>query len=128
MTQTWFRLQHHSRTETILDPATWQSSCWDAKYVPCPCCDGRDHGDVEDIRHGVSVCADLADLIDYTTEHEVEHAASYIDQLVLIELAGALSDDDDHDAADGAYLLLPERIVSVQPVTGDLRDAIEYQE
>jgi hypothetical protein len=114
MTQTWFRLQHHSRTETILDPATWESTSW---------------SDIDsDTRRGVSVCTDLDDLVDYFAECECDYGPEYIDRLVVIELEGSLSEDDDFDADRGAYLIYPSRIVSVQPVPDELRAVVAHQD
>lgn len=126
---TWYRLQHaDSDPAGLLDPSAWQSSAWEPIYKPCPCCDGYDHGDVEDVRHGVSACASLDDLIAYFGSRDCDYGPEYIDRLRVVEVEGGCSDDDDHDADYGAYLVEPTRIVAVHPVPDGLRAVIQHVE
>lgn len=78
------------------------------EQVTCGCCRGT--GRVEDVRRGVSVCADLDDLRAYFADRGANWRGD-----VVVELEGELSDDDDWDAGAGALLVLPTRIVSVRP-------------
>jgi hypothetical protein len=84
-------------------------------------------GDVEDIRHGVSVCASIDSLIEYFGERECDYSPEYVGRLVLVELAGEPSEDDDHDEEHGATLIAPTAVVSVQPIPAALRAVIEHQ-
>lgn len=81
----------------------------DDELVTCTGCKGV--GRIEDVRAGVSVCLDLETLAAYFTSRALNVAGD-----VLVELEGEESEDEDHDAADGALLIHPTRIVSVTPV------------
>lgn len=140
---TWMRLQPADRNPAdLLDETTWQARAWEPLYTRCADCNGRGEtwtdpdwpdtcttcggaGEIEDIRHGVSVCSDIDALVDYFTGRDIAHSADYVDRLVVVELEGQQSHDDDHDAHDGAYLLLPTRVVSVRPVPDELRAVIQ---
>lgn len=146
MTGTWYRLQDASRpAETLLDPATWRSGAWEPVYRRCDPCGGTgsistaDDGDpyaadtcpdcrgsaeVEDVRMGVSVCADLDALVAYFSTRGCDYSHEYVDNLVVVALAGQLSGDDDHDEAYGAWLIYPTSVVSVQRVPDQLRAVI----
>jgi hypothetical protein len=145
MTATYYRIQSASRdTAILLDPATWQSSAWEPVYRRCadcggtgtcypdpdtemPCATCGQSGEVEDTRHGVSVCDSIDSLIKYFGERECDYSPEYIDRLVLVEVAGDPSADDDHDEEYGATLIMPTVVVSVQPVPAALRAVIEHQ-
>jgi hypothetical protein len=100
---TYYRIQPADRdTADLLDEATWQSCNWSDPWA--------------EPRYGVSVCGSLDDLVDY-----FRAASGYVDDtMVVVELLGDLSDEDDEDAHVGALLVCPSRIVSVEPVTTDL--------
>lgn len=119
----------HEAPETILREERWASRAWVGDYekrCPAKCHDGevysddgermvrceecRGRGYVEDVRRGVSVCASLDDLRAYLAQREWSR------DCVVLELEGELSEDEDHDAAGGALLILPTRIVAVHPV------------
>uniref|UniRef100_UPI003F492CDF hypothetical protein n=1 Tax=Amycolatopsis sp. CA-096443 TaxID=3239919 RepID=UPI003F492CDF len=123
---TYYRIQHADRaTATLLDESTWNSACWEARYIPCPDCAGSGcancvHGEIEDIRCGVSVCGSVEGLCDYF-RRRTDHSDAYIDRLVLVELRGTLAVDDDHDSSDGAELVYPREIVAVTPIPDQLR-------
>lgn len=71
------------------------------------------------MRYGVSVCRDEEALIDY-----LAHTGADFTDTVLVELEGEYSDEDGHDAELGEILILPSRIVSVRPVTGEFIEAV----
>lgn len=77
--------------------------------VNCAACRGQ--GRVEDVRAGVSCCADLETLVAYWLDR-----AGTTSACVLVELEGEESEDEDHDAAAGAVLVHPTRIVRVVPL------------
>lgn len=146
MSATYYRVHPATESpESILDEGRWESRPWIGELyrrcetcagsgqiwdedlddygdpiavpLPCPGCGGD--GEIEDVRRGVSCCASLDDLAWYLAEH---HAAiEEGDWLLTVE--GELSDDDDHDAIDGAVLVLPSRIVHAQPVPASWRTA-----
>lgn len=139
MTEVFYRVQPAERdVAALLDPATWQSSAWEPTSKRCGTCNGtgqhydrdsdwpeacdacRGHGEVEDVRHGVSACWSLDDLVDYF-RGRTNHSQAWIDSLVVVEMEADVADDDDHDHSDGAVLVWPRRIVSVQPVPAVLR-------
>ena len=71
----------------------------------CPHCDGDGMEAIES-QIGVSVCASLEDLRSYLAER-----APYLEDCVLLELEGSLSEDTDVDTAYGAILIVPSSIV-----------------
>lgn len=104
----FYRLQDADRdTAELLDPATQWSENWSGGGDP---------------RRGVSVCWSEGTLADYFAKHWAgqDIDAEFLSTIVLVEVDGPLSDEDDEDAADGAYLILPTRIVSVRPVPADM--------
>lgn len=137
---TYYRIHPANESpDSILDESRWHTGCWDERYIRCGACNGSGveyandldddgqlilteercpvcggEGEIADIRYGVSCCASLDDLRRYAQEHGM-----LLDGDTLIELEGELSDDDDHDAADGAILVLPSRIVSTTTITAD---------
>jgi len=129
-TQTYYRIHPaHEPVERLLSPERWESRAWVGEYTrrcPADCDYGQvlhidDHGDawremcevcrgdgeVEDVRRGVSVCASIPVLAQYLADREWGRAA------VVVELEGAMSDDADHEADEGADLIIPTRIVAV---------------
>lgn len=92
----------------------------DYHYDRCERCRGL--GDYEYAPVGVSVCRDVSDLIAYFRERH-----PMLDGDVLVEIEGVESDDEDHDhgSAGSPVLIIPTRIVSVQPLPDDIRAAIE---
>ena len=130
MTTTYFRIHPAGESpETVLSPARWSSCVWIGESekhcpachgsgddltsddgAPCEHCEGS--GVVEDVRHGVSVCRSLDDLRAYFADR-----CANLDGCTVIELEGDISADDDHDAAAGALLVIPNRIVRTIPAT-----------
>lgn len=119
--------------ETILSESRWNSRVWVGEsQKPCDECNGqgevdddededgravtcencRGEGYVEDVRRGVSCCRSIDDLREYFSGRGANFEGD-----VLIELDGDLSRDEDWDAADGAVLVLPTRIVGVATIT-----------
>lgn len=72
-------------------------------------------------RHGISVCDSLEDLADYLAHSGVPFDTTS----VVVAVSGPLSEDEDEDADQGALLVIPERIVSVEPMTDRLADLID---
>lgn len=115
---TYWRVDRPNRIERLLDETKWNSRAWTGEFTKRhEDCDGQGclgchaQGYVEDVRYGVSACKREDDLYEYMTSH---HA--YMVGAVIVEIEGELSDDEDHDADDGAVLILPTRIVSTRPV------------
>lgn len=122
----FYRIQQADRDATeLLDPATWESRQWFGEiYTNCPACGGCgcddcDHGQIEDVRHGVSTCGSVEDLITY-----LRTVGCDLTDTVLVELDGTYAADDDHDKHLGAVLIHPTKILSVIPVSDELADAI----
>lgn len=125
MSTTYYRIQPASRrVEDLLRPGHISCAMVGRLERRCDECNGygtdmddntctacRGKGHVEDVRAGVSVCADIETLAAYFTSRSLNVAGD-----VLVELEGEESEDEDHDAADGALLIHPTRIVSVTPV------------
>lgn len=104
---TYYRIQTADRdTALLLDESTWQSRNWNDEWA--------------EPRYGVSVCDSIDGLVEY-----FRRAGGYVDDsMVVVELVGCRSDDEDEDHAAGAILVCPTRIVSVTPVTDDIIDRI----
>ncbi|MEU0236745.1 hypothetical protein ABZ234_03575 [Nocardiopsis sp. NPDC006198] len=117
------RIDRADRDHTeLLDPANWLSFHWSNATRECRGCEDcggstetliRCYGEtmVDDVRHGVSVCRDEDDLVDYLAA-----VGADLDNCVLVKLSGPYSDDDAHDEDLGEYLILPTEITSVRPV------------
>lgn len=104
----FYRLQDADRDATeLLDPAKQWSENWSGGGDP---------------RHGISVCGTEDALADYFAKHWAgqDIDEDFLATIVLVEVAGPLSDEEDEDAADGAYLILPTSIASVRPVPADM--------
>lgn len=106
MTNRWYRLQDADRdATTLLDPTHHWSSNW---------------GGTGDPRHGVSVCGTEQHVIDYFAHHAAQgigYDTDFLAEMVIVELAGDLSDEQDEDAHRGAHLIIPTEVVSVRPLT-----------
>jgi len=116
-------------------------SCLEAGSDPdCPACQGRvrfeqtcptcqGSGEIHRTRrHGIAVFPSREGLYRYLawkSDAEVESQ-------VVVELAGELSEDRDLDADHGALLILPEELVSVEPldaaVVSSIRDRTGEEE
>lgn len=127
MAHTYYRIQHN--TDSIDDligrdnisqlwsgeahkkceVCVWGIEVVDGDEIICVECDGA--GQVEDVRHGVSVCASIEDLRSYFSGRSAS-----LDNTSLIVVEGDVSDED-YDADDGAILIHPTQIVSVTPLT-----------
>lgn len=107
----FYRLQDADRDATeLLDPAHQWSEQW---------------GGNSDPRRGISVCGTEGALADYfAARRDCGYDAEFLSTLALVELDGDLADDEDHDAAEGALLIIPTRIVATGPVPAELVDAI----
>ena len=104
----YYRLQDADRdVAELLDPDHQWSCTW---------------GGLGEPRRGVSVCATVQLVIDYFARlaaHGIGYDADFLAGLVLVELDGEPSDEEDHDADQGAELIIPTEIVSVRPLTAD---------
>lgn len=109
----FYRLQDADRdVAELLDPDNHWSCNWSGASDP---------------RHGVSVCWSEGTLISYFARRAADgigYDADFLATLVMVELDGDPSDDEDDDAAEGAELVFPTRIVSVRPLTADEIDEI----
>lgn len=118
----------------LLNPENWISCNWGGDSVRdckgCEDCTEEEYRqeahwtcggsrEVEDARYGVSVCFDEDDLIDY-----LAHTGADMDNAVLVEVKGAYSDDEGHDAHIGEELILPSEIVSTTPVTDEFIERV----
>ena len=75
-----------------------------------------------DPRHGVSVCGAESLLIGYFARRAADgigYDADFLADMVIVELDGSLSDEQDDDAVEGAELIIPTRVISVRPLTAD---------
>lgn len=125
------RIDRADRDHTeLLDPENWLSFHWANNTRTCRGCEDcggttetilRCYGEtiVDNARHGVSVCADEDDLIEYLAQ-----VGPDMENTVLVELTGEYSDDDAHDAHLGEELIFPTEIVSVTPVTEEFIEAV----
>ena len=114
----------------LLDPENWLSFHWSSYTRTCRGCEDcggtretilRCYGEtiVDDARHGVSVCRDEDDLIEYLAQ-----VGPDMDNCVLVELTGEYSDDTGHDEEIGEYLIFPSEVLSVTPVTDEFIQAV----
>jgi hypothetical protein len=104
---TFYRIQPaHRDAADLLDKTTWQSRNWsDAWSEP---------------QYGVSVCDSIDSLVQY-----FRRAGGYVDDsMVIVELVGYRSYEQDEDHEAGAILVFPTRIVSVTPVSDDILNRI----
>lgn len=103
----FYRLQDADRdTAELLDPARQWSENWSNGGDP---------------RRGISVCGSEDDLAGYfAARRDCGFDEEFLSTLALVELDGPLSDEEDDDAAEGALLILPTRIVSVRPIPADM--------
>ncbi len=85
-------------------------SGWDPedRDYDCPACAGRQQITITD-QHGVSACRSIDDLMDYMQTRDGDIAGNW-----LVTFEGELADETDVDAAHGAVLTIPTRIISVE--------------
>jgi len=102
----FYRLQDSDRDAAeLLDPAHQWSENW---------------GGGGDPRRGVSVCWGVSTLIAYFAQLAaagIGYDTDFLATLVVVEVDGDPSDEEDEDAAEGAELIIPARIASVRPLT-----------
>lgn len=117
MSSRYFRIQPADRdTAALLDPARWNSrNHGGEKYI-----DGPNGEEIEDVRHGVSVCESVEELATYIAQSGVPVA----DQAVIVELEADLADDEDHDAHLGARLVHPTAIIGTTVVGDEFYDLV----
>lgn len=102
----FYRIHSANRDHAaICDPAHWESAGMGDGYWKL---DPETGEMVEDIRHGVSACESIDELAAYLAT-----AGIPADDPVLVEFEADYADDDDHDAAQGAVLTLPIRIIRI---------------
>jgi DnaJ-class molecular chaperone len=76
----------------------------------CPACEGS--GEIDDSsRDGVSVFPDEDGLYRYMVKRDAD-----LDGVVVVELQGEESSDEDFDADDGALLIRPSKVVDTRPL------------
>jgi hypothetical protein len=93
----------------------------------CPTCEGT--GEIHRVRrHGVAVFPNREGLYRYLAWK----SDAGVEGKAVVELAGELSEDRDLDADHGALLVLPERVVSVEPLdpglVASIRDRVGEEE
>ena len=98
------RIDRADRDHTeLLDSENWLSFHWSNRLRSCRGCEDcggttetliqcYGEGMVDDVRYGVSVCADEDDLIKYLAT-----VGADMDNCVLVEVEGEYSNDDAHD-------------------------------
>lgn len=80
----------------------------------CPACQGS--GEINQTRrHGIAVFPSRAGLYRYLAEKGAE-----VEDSVVVELEGPVSDDLDLDADEGALLIHPRRVVGVEPLDAEV--------
>jgi hypothetical protein len=68
----------------------------------------------------VSVCGSEQAVVDYFAAHaDCGYDADFLATLVMVEVTGSLSDEEDEDAAEGALLIIPTKVLSVRPLADD---------
>jgi hypothetical protein len=87
----------------------------------CPACEGSGVID-RTRRRGIAVFPSRAGLYRYLAERGAD-----VEDRVMVELEGELSEDGDLDADAGALLLHPSRVVAVQPFDAELIGAIRQR-
>ena len=87
----------------------------------CPACDGSGVID-RTKRRGIAVFPSRAGLYRYLAERDAD-----VEDRVMVELEGRLSEDGDLDADAGALLLHPTRVVAVQPFDPALISSIRQR-
>jgi hypothetical protein len=110
--RTYYRLQDADRDPAeLLDPDHQWSSDW---------------SDINDPRQGVSVCATPYALTSYfaARAESCDYDADFLSTLVMVEVEAILAEEEDQDAAEGALLVIPTRIVSATPLDDDMIAAI----
>lgn len=109
----YYRIQDADRDATeLLDPAHQWSCNW---------------GGFGDPRRGVSVCWSTDVLAAYFQARQrdgIGYDEDFLATLVLVELDGEPSDEEDEDATEGAELIIPTEILSVGPLPADMVDTI----
>ncbi len=86
--------------------------------APCPACEGSGVID-RTRRRGIAVFPTRAGLYRYLAEREAD-----VEERVMVELEGEVSEDRDLDADAGALLLHPTRIVAVHGFDDELIDSL----
>jgi len=112
MTTSYYRLQDADRDPAeLLDPDYQWSSDWSG---------------INDPRQGVSTCGTVHSLISYfaARAESCDYDADFLSTLVMVEVEGTLAGEEDQDAAEGAVLVIPTRIVSAIPLDDDTIAAI----
>lgn len=85
----------------------------------CPACGGS--GEIDDTeRHGVAVFPNREGLYRYLAWKDAD-----VEDKVVVELAGSISDDRDLDADHGALLIFPDRVVSVEELDSGVVHSIQ---
>jgi hypothetical protein len=80
----------------------------------CPACQGS--GEIHQTqRHGTAVFPSREGLYRYLAVKEAD-----VEDSVVVELEGPVSEDLDLDADEGALLIHPRRIVGIEPLDADL--------
>ncbi|AHI04358.1 hypothetical protein CFAL_12135 (plasmid) [Corynebacterium falsenii DSM 44353] len=99
----FFRIQPTDRPD-ILDPENQTSTSWN---------------DLEDTRHGVSVCNSREELAEYLAQTGIP----FQDDWELLEIDGPYSDEEDEDEHLGCSLILPTEIIARETIG----DAFVYE-
>jgi len=117
MSSRYFRIQPADRdTAALLDPTRWNSrNHGGEKYITL-----ENGEEVEDVRHGVSVCESVEELAAYIAQAGVPVA----DESVIVEIEADLADDEDHDAAVGAVLVHPTAVIGTTVVGDDFYELV----
>lgn len=107
----YYRIQDADRDPAeLLDPAHQWSENW---------------GGGSDPKQGISVCANEDVLAEYfAARRDCGYDADFLSTLVLVELDGDETGEDDEDASEGALLVFPTRIISVRPLPADMVETI----
>lgn len=105
----FFRIQDADRDwNDLLKPENWQSSMYGGGSWMI---DPETGEEVEDIRNGISAMESIDELAEYLANSGVEFDPN---NSVIVEFGGDYADDEDHDAAQGAVLTWPDKILKVQ--------------